>query len=89
MTEYIKLGIEDHFQTEKNIRLWIVIAVCLTNFTLWLGLWWKYYQNVEEKIVATEYILIFIPLNEINKNPKIASYIKQKILDKKWYLIDS
>ena len=63
--------------------LWILIAVCFTNLTLWLGFWWKYYGAIEEKIVATEYILTFIPLDEINKNPKIAEYIKNQILAKK------
>ena len=44
----------------------------------------KFYQNLEQKITATEYILTFIPIDEINKNPKIAQYIKEEILEKRW-----
>ena len=83
MTKAISEGIELKYDKKHNSHLWILICVCVVNLTLLLGIWWKYYGNVEEKIVATEYILTFIPLNEINKNKKIAQYIKENILGKK------
>lgn len=61
----------------------LMVVICLCNFTVLLFVWIRFYNNLEQKIIATEYILTFIPIDEINKNPKIVKYIKQDILDKK------
>jgi hypothetical protein len=61
----------------------MMIALCVFNFTVLMLAWMKFYQSLEHKITATEYILTFIPIDEINKNPKISQYIKEEILDKR------
>ena len=53
------------------------------NLSVLLYIWLKFYNELEKKIKATEYILTFIPLDEINKNAKIVQYIKDKIVKMK------
>lgn len=45
--------------------------------TVLLWAWIRFYNSLGQKIIATEYILTFIPIDQINKNPKIAKYIKE------------
>lgn len=61
----------------------IMLTMCISNFTILLFCWLKFYHSLEQKIAATEYILTFIPIDEINRNPKIANYIKEEILEKR------
>ena len=35
-------------------------------------------------MIATEYILTFIPIDEINGNAKIGRYVEKEILSRKW-----
>lgn len=61
----------------------IMLTMCVANFTILLFCWVRFYHSLEQKIAATEYILTFIPIDEINRNPKIANYIKEEILEKR------
>lgn len=47
MTSAIKEGMDVQYRRKHRIELSILITVCAINLSLWLGLWWKYYQNVE------------------------------------------
>lgn len=58
----------------------IMLSICIINMTFLLWGWIQFYNSLEQKIIATEYILTFIPIDEINKNPKIVKYIKDQIL---------
>lgn len=40
----------------------------------------KYYINLENRMIATEYILTFIPIDEINGNAKIGRYVRKRYL---------
>ncbi len=61
-----------------------MLTMCIANCTVLLFCWLRFYHNLEQKIAATEYILTFIPIDEINRNPKIANYIREEILQKSW-----
>ena len=67
----------------ETINIWILVSVCVFNMIFCMGAWLKYYHHLEAKIVATEYILTFIPIDEINKNKKIAEFIKKQIITRK------
>ena len=58
----------------------VMLGVCIINCTILLWAWMSFYGSLEKKIVATEYILTFIPIDEINKNPKIVKYIREQVL---------
>lgn len=57
-----------------------MITICILNITVLMWAWMRFYNSLGQKIIATEYILTFIPIDEINKNPKIAKYIKEQVL---------
>ena len=61
----------------------MMVGVSVLNLSVLLYIWLKFYNELEKKIKATEYILTFIPLDEINKNAKIVQYIKDKIVKMK------
>ena len=83
MTIVIEEGLKRYIEKTEIISFGMMLALCIFNFTVMLLGWMKFYQNLEQKIIATEYILTFIPIDEINKNPKIAQYIKEEILEKR------
>lgn len=64
-------------------NLWVLVSVCIVYLLLLMVAWMKYYWRLEERIVATEYILAFIPIDEVNKNKKIANYIRNEISNRK------
>ncbi len=57
-----------------------MLGVCIVNCTVLIWGWIRFYNSLEKKMVATEYILTFIPIDEINKNPKIVRYIQDQVL---------
>ena len=83
MTLILENGLSRYISSTEIVSFGIMLGLCIFNFTVLLFVWMKFYQNLEQKITATEYILTFIPIDEINKNPKIAQYIKEEILEKR------
>lgn len=67
----------------QNVNLWVLVSFCVLCLVAVLLGWMWYYWGLEDKITATEYILAFIPIDEINKNGKIANYIREQILNRK------
>jgi hypothetical protein len=65
---------------QDSLLFGVMLGVCILNCTVLLWAWMSFYGSLERKIVATEYILTFIPIDEINKNSKIVKYIKEQIL---------
>lgn len=58
----------------------MMVALIVFNLLTYCLGWMRFYNNLETKIVATEYILTFIPITEINKNSTIINYLKEKML---------
>jgi hypothetical protein len=73
-------GVGRYLQVNDSIVFGLMLAICILNMSVLMWGWVSFYNSLEKKIIATEYILTFIPIDEINKNPKIVKYIKEKIL---------
>ena len=63
-----------------GILFGILLAICIVNWTVLMWGWISFYNSLEDKMMATEYILTFIPIDEINKNPKIVRYINEQLV---------
>jgi hypothetical protein len=61
----------------------MMLALIAINFLAYLLGWIRFFNGLESKIVATEYILTFIPINEINKSLTILAYLKKKMVERK------
>ena len=73
-------GLDALVRGNDSLLFAVMLAVCIINMTLLLWAWIRFYNSLGQKIIATEYILTFIPIDQINKNPKIAKYIKEQVL---------
>ena len=76
-------GLQRFLASEDAVLFGMMVGVSVLNLSVLLYIWLKFYNELEKKIKATEYILTFIPLDEINKNAKIVQYIKDKIVKMK------
>ena len=65
---------------KDSVFFGVMLGLCILYCTVLLYAWMRFYGSLEKKIIATEYILTFIPLDEINKHPKIVKYIREEVL---------
>jgi len=83
LTDLLSDSIDRTLQFREIIMFAMMLTLIGVNFLAYLLGWIRFYSSLQAKIVATEYILTFIPLTEINKSSRILSYLRKKMTEKK------
>lgn len=60
----------------------VMLSLIISSFLILYFGWYKFFELIEKQIMATEYILTFIPITEINKNPRISMYVRVHMLER-------
>lgn len=83
LTDILMQSLRRTLQFRELTLFGMMLSLIAINLLAYLLGWIRFFGGLEAKIVATEYILTFIPLGEINKSPRILAYLRSKMLEKK------
>ena len=76
----IRSAADRFYSYREGVFFGVMLGLVVLNMVFNMWFWIQFFVEQEQKITATEYILTFIPIDEINKNPPIIKYIRENVL---------